>query len=90
MVSPFKYMEHGATYIVSSLFQDLESIAGKGGHLVLALHIFFFFKIPLGIYGKMPKGYKELIQDITIIPSSTDMSKSPHAATLPTKNQSPS
>ena len=38
---------------------------------------FVFFKIHLGINGKMPKGYKELIhENTTTIPTSTNMSNS--------------
>ena len=49
--------------------------------------LFFKFKIHLGINGKMPKGYKELIhENTTTIPTSANMSnsKSPHTTTLET------
>ena len=53
---------------------------------LVAVTLFFcFFKINLGIDGKMPKGYKELIQEnITIISSSTNIlnSEIPHTTTL--------
>ena len=48
---------------------------------------FFVLKIHLGMNGKMPKAYKELIhENRTTIPTSTNMSnsKSPHEATFET------
>ena len=62
------------------------SIFGSKKELIV-VHYFSFLQIHLGINGKMPKGYKELIhENTTTIPTSTNMSisKSPHATTLQT------